>query len=399
MRFPKHPAASGVLCALAATTVLLAAAGCTSNEPRTSDDKSDGGRTKGGIAVSATDDTCAVSTTKAPSGTLVFDVTNDGSKVTEFYLYRADGKTIAGEVENIGPGLTRQLVVRAQPGTYTTACKPGMSGDGIRGRFTVTGSGTANAGADQRLLDQAAGRYRAYVTGEVDKLLSGTKQFVTAYKAGRFDRARELYAPVRAHWERIEPVAESFGDLDPKMDLREADLEEGQTWTGWHLLEKDLWWPAGAPAAKRLTDTDRAKYADQLLTDTRDLHRRVATLKYQPDQMANGAKELLDEVATGKVTGEEEIWSHTDLYDFQANVEGARFAFDSLRPVVNKKDPALGKVIEQRFAALQKDLDQYRRGDGFVSYTDLSKTQVKQLSDSVNALAEPLSRLTATVLV
>ncbi|MFD2081223.1 iron uptake system component EfeO [Actinopolymorpha cephalotaxi] len=399
MPFPKRPAAPAVLCALAATTVLLASAGCTSNEPQPSADRGDGGRAKGGITVSASDDTCAVSATSAKSGTLVFEVTNDGSKVTEFYLYRADGTAIAGEVENIGPGLTRRLVVRAQPGTYTTACKPGMSGEGIRARFTVTGSGTANAGADQRLLDQAAGRYRAYVTGEVGKLLGGTKQFVTAYKAGEYDRARELYAPVRAHWERIEPVAESFGDLDPKMDLREADLAEGQTWTGWHLLEKDLWWPAGAPASKRLTDPERAKYADQLLADTRDLHARVATLKYQPDQMANGAKELLDEVATGKVTGEEEIWSHTDLYDFQANVEGARVAFDSLRPVVNTKDPALGRVIEQRFTALQKDLDRYRRGDGFVSYTDLSKAQVKRLSDSVNALAEPLSRLTAAVLV
>ncbi|GAA2758283.1 iron uptake system protein EfeO [Actinopolymorpha rutila] len=399
MCVPKHPAAPAVLCALAATTILLASAGCTSNEPRTSADRGDGGRAKGGIAVSSTDDTCSVSTTRAASGTLVFDVTNDGSKVTEFYLYRADGKTIAGEVENIGPGLTRQLVVRAQPGTYTTACKPGMSGDGIRAKFTVTGSGRAVAGADQRLLDQAAARYRSYVTSEVDKLLSGTKQFVAAYKAGQYDRARELYAPVRVHWERIEPVAESFGDLDPKMDLREADLAQGQTWTGWHLLEKDLWWPADAPGAQRLTDAERTKYADQLLADTRDLRKRVATLEYQPDQLANGAKELLDEVATGKVTGEEEIWSHTDLYDFQANVDGAREAFDALRPVVDKKDPALGKVIEQRFTVLRKQLGEYRRGDGFVSYTDLSQAQVKQLSDSVNALAEPLSRLTATILV
>ncbi|MGW0229388.1 iron uptake system protein EfeO [Actinopolymorpha singaporensis] len=399
MRLPKHPPVPAVLCVLAAAAVMLASAGCTSNEPRTSAGRGDGEGAKGGITVSATDDACSVSTTEAPSGTLVFDVTNDGSKVTEFYLYRADGKTIAGEVENIGPGLTRQLVVRAQPGTYTTACKPGMSGDGIRARFTVTGSGTAVTGADQRLLDQAAARYRSYVAAEAGRLLSGTKQFVAAYKAGQYDRARELYAPVRVHWERIEPVAESFGDLDPKMDLREADLAAGQTWTGWHLLEKDLWWPADARGAQRLTDAERAKYADQLLADTGDLRQRVATLNYQPDQLANGAKELLDEVATGKVTGEEEIWSHTDLFDFQANIDGARVAFDALRPVVDRKDPALGSVIEHRFAALQKQLGEYRRGDGFVSYTDLSQTQVKQLSDSVNALAEPLSRLTATVLV
>ena len=391
MQLPKLPAALTATSAAA----LLVMTGCTSNQPQAGDQ----GSGDGTVAVSSTDDECSVSTDEAPSGTLVFDVTNDGSKVTEFYLYREDGKTIAGEVENIGPGLNRQLVLKAEPGSYVTACKPGMKGAGIRGDFTVTGSGEAVSGTDQHLLDQATGTYRAYVQREVDALVAGTQEFVTAYKSGQDDKARALYAPVRTHWERIEPVAESFGDLDPKMDLREADLEEGQTWTGWHLLEKDLWWPSDEPRRERLTGAERARYADRLLADTRDLHDRVADLTYQPDQMANGAKELLDEVATGKVTGEEEAWSHTDLYDFQANVEGAKVAFDGLRPIVDKKDPALGNLIGQRFADLQKLLDHYRRGDGFVSYTELSPQQVKELSDAVNALAEPLSRLTATVLV
>ena len=45
------------------------------------------------------------------------------------------------------------------------------------------------------------------------------------------------------HYERIEPVAESFGDLDPALDARQADIEEGKEWTGWHKIEKDLWQP------------------------------------------------------------------------------------------------------------------------------------------------------------
>jgi iron uptake system component EfeO len=123
----------------------------------------------------------------------------------------------------------------------------------------------------------------------------------------------------------------------------------------------------------------------------------VQKLSFTVDQIGNGAKSLLDEVATGKVTGEEEIWSHTDLYDFQANVDGARVAFEGLLPVLQQKDPVLAKQIQQRFAELQKLLDRYKKGSGFVSYTHLSQPQVKQLSDAVNALSEPLSRLTAAV--
>ena len=100
---------------------------------------------------------------------------------------------------------------------------------------------------------------------------------------------------------------------------------------------------------------------------------------------------------SGKVTGEEEIWSHTDLWDFQANVDGARVAWEGLRPILKKRDAALDSQIQLRFAELAKLLDQHKRGDGFVTYDTLTKAQVKALSDAVNALSEPLSKVTAAV--
>jgi iron uptake system component EfeO len=368
-------------------------AACTSNSTGT--DTGDG-RT---IDVTSSDKVCELSAEKAPSGRLVFKVENTGSKVTEFYLYAADGKRIIGEAENIGPGLSRSLVVNAPAGKYVPACKPGMTGQGIRSTFTVTESGEKNnaSAAVQKQVDDANAAYQEYVEDESTQLLAGTKQFVAAYKAGDDARARTLYPTVRVHWERIEPVAESFGDLDPKMDAREADLEQGQEWTGWHRLEKDLWPPADQQYTP-LTETERATYADQLLADTETLHGRVEKLTFTVDQIGNGAKSLLDEVATGKVTGEEEIWSHTDLYDFSANVDGARVAFEGLRPVLRVKEPALEKQIAQRFSALEAMLDRYRVGaEGFVSYDKLTTKQVKELSDAVNALSEPLSHVTAAV--
>jgi iron uptake system component EfeO len=179
------------------------------------------------------------------------------------------------------------------------------------------------------------------------------------------------------------------------MDLREADLEEGQHWTGWHRLEKDLWPPAKGYAA--LTPAERATYADDLIENTQDLHERVQTTTYDVTQLANGSKELMDEVATGKVTGEEETWSHTDLYDFQANVDGAKAAFELLEPILESKDAELEEQIDERFDDLQALLDGYRQGDGFVSYDTVTEAQRKELSDAVNALAEPLSKITGVV--
>jgi iron uptake system component EfeO len=390
--------------ALAVALPFLAA--CTENaEPSAA---GSGGGSGGGdpraLTVESTDDGCEVSSTKAPAGTLTFDVTNSGSQVTEFYLLGEDGLRIVSEVENIGPGLSREMTVNAPAGTYLTACKPGMQGEGIRADFTVTesddGSQPSVSADDQQLVDQATANYAAYVNDQADQLLDKTTQFVQAYEAGDDDKARALYPVARTHWERIETVAESFGDLDPKMDLREADLEPGATWTGWHLLEKDLWPQRAAQDGgyTPLTQAQRSTYADDLLANTTTLDQRVGDLTYTVDQIANGSRGLLEEVATGKVTGEEEYWSRTDLWDFQANVDGARVGYEGLKPILEQKDPELATQLDTRFADLQTLLDAQRDGDGFVTYDQLTPEQVKALSDAVNALSEPLSKLTAAVL-
>ena len=377
--------------ALAAALAVAALAGCTRNQPA-------GAASDGAITVTAADDSCAVSASTVRSGTSTFSVTNTGSRATEFEILAKDGLTIVGELENIGPGLTRSLSVQAQPGSYTTLCKPGMTGSGVgKAAFTVTGKAVELSGDSQQLAAQAATRYRSYVRDQADQLLTATKAFAADYTAGDTAAAKSAYPTARAYYERIEPIAESFGDLDPQLDARVGDVAKGDEWTGWHRIEQDLW----APGSKALDAAGRAKAADFLVTRTQDLKDRVdaSSFTVTADAISNGAIGLLDEVAKSKITGEEEAYSHTDLWDFKANVEGAEVAYRGVRDIAETKDPALVKTLDARFAALDALLAKYGSLEkGFTSYTDLSKADVKTLSDSVNALAEPLSRLTATVL-
>ncbi len=356
----------------------LALAGCTGKPTETAD----------AIKVTANDSSCTLSATTAATGNVTFEISNSGSKTNEFYLY-AGGDRVIGEVENIGPGLTRRLVVDVpEAGNYTTACKPGMTGDGIRGGFTVTGDSRKPADTDGKLAAATAG-YQRYVASEADALLAKTGEFVAAVKAANVAEAKRLYPAARTHWERIEPVAESFGDLDPLTDGREDTLEPGQALTGWHRLERDLWRDGLQP--------DSAAMADELLRNVQEVVNRAKTVQFTPVQLANGAKGLLDEVATGKVTGEEERYSHTDLWDFRANVEGAEAAVAALRPVVLDREPALVPKLDARFAAVNQALTALRAGDGYVLYNALSPAQVKDLSEKVDALAEPLSTVAGVV--
>ncbi|MFI6996698.1 iron uptake system protein EfeO [Nocardia sp. NPDC050175] len=344
----------------------------------------------GDIAVTADDSTCAVAKDSAETGTVTFRIANNGTKVTEFYVY-GTGERVIGEVENIGPGLTRQLIVSVpDPGKYQTACKPGMVGDGIRHDFTVTGE--AQKRDETGKLAEAADGYKRYLVSQVTALQETTKSFVAAIKSGDIASAKKQYPVARTYYERIEPVAESFPDnLDPRLDLREADVVPGDKWTGFHRLEKDLWTQGLQP--------DTNQMADQLLTDIGELVAGVNAAAYtvDPVQVAGGAQGLLDEIARTKITGEEDTFSHTDLWDFQANVDGSQAAIASLRPILDERNADLGTQIDRRFAELDSELAKYRQGDGHVSYETVNNDQRAALARQIDALSAVVSQVQGVV--
>jgi iron uptake system component EfeO len=375
---------AAVVSAAGAITAAVTLAGCTSTAPQSAAPGE-----PGPITVKAADTACDVSANTAPAGKINFSINNSGTKTTEFYLY-GTGDRIMGEVENIGPGLTRQLIVEVPDGgTYTTACKPGMVGDGIRAPFTVTGSAARSVDENAKLAEATAG-WKRYVTSQVDALVPKTQEFVDAVKKGDVATAKTLFPVSRTYWERIEPVAESFGDIDPKIDGREDDERDpGVQWTGYHRLEKDLWVTGPQP--------DSNAIADQLMVDIKDLQSRIPPLSFTPVELANGAKELLDEVATGKITGEEDRYSHTDLWDFKANVEGSQGAVSALRPVIDDKDKQLGSTLDERFKAVDDLLATYQTADGYKLYSDLTDADKKKMTEVVDALAEPVSQVSGVV--
>lgn len=232
--------------------------------------------------------------------------------------------------------------------------------------------------------------YQQFALEQMDQFLIETEKFVELFKAGDIEGAKAAYAPARMYFERSEPIAESFGDLDPRIDGRLADIEEEgkgkEEWSGYHKLEYALW--------EESTIAGYETVADQLLADTKELHALVQTVEVTPELMITGAVDLLNEVSTSKISGEEEIYSHTDLYDFKANIEGAEKIFEILRPKLEAKDAALVAMLDEKFKAVDDLLANHATADGgYVSYLDLTDADTKALAAAVNQLGEPLSQM------
>jgi len=256
------------------------------------------------------------------------------------------------------------------------------------GKAGTTAGKTAEQGKTD--LSKETSEYKKYVEGQIDMLLKDTENFAQLLKTGKLDEAKKVYPLIRMAYERSEPIAESFGESDIKIDYRLVDFKEEfkneEGWKGFHRIEKILW--------EQNTTKGTEKYAEDLVNDIKELKAKIATIEVTPDLMVTGAIDLLNEVSTQKITGEEEVFSHTDLYDFRANIEGAQKIFELFRPKLEQKDAKLVTTLDTEFKAVNALLDKYMTDDKhYKLYTELTKEDTKALAEAVTKLGEPLSQM------
>ena len=238
------------------------------------------------------------------------------------------------------------------------------------------------------LASTAVEAYRAYLERQSARLLRRSHRFVAALLAGELERARTLFAWSREPYEAIQPVVGAFEDLDLAIDARVNDVPP-TAWTGFHRIEEALW------VQRSLARMDPV--AVKLRTDVEKLCRRLRTVPLDPAGIASGATELLGTITSSKIIGEEDRYSHTDLWDIQANVDGAQVAFTALAGLIEARDAELAKELRGRFADVEATLDRYRSGDGFVLSTKLTREDTRRLSQAIDALGEPFSRVAGLV--
>ena len=335
---------------------------------------------------------CRPDATVLRAGAVTFTIANkDATAVSEVELLSA--QRIVGEKDNIPPGFTGTFTVTVSAGSYTLYC-PGADPE----RRTLTVTGRSSGSKDDTLAQQlaeATKSYGDYVTGQIDALLVASRRLANALSGTNLAAAQRAYIAARPFYEKIEPVAESFvvgtDSIDADLDAREGDVPAAK-WRGFHRIEKALF------RTKSLAGT--AHYGDLLVADAKRLKKLTSGLAFQPTELANGAQELLDEVAAGKITGEEERYSHIDVLDIANNVEGAQQAFAELQPAVHRIDAELAGTITAAFDRLDKLVDSYRTSSnpsGFVYYGALTRADKTRLAAAVKAVQEPLSRVAAKV--
>ncbi|WP_337049511.1 iron uptake system protein EfeO [Serratia fonticola] len=336
------------------------------------------------VLVTVNDKQCEPMQLTLPAGKTQFVVHNTSQKNLEWEILK--GVMVVEERENIAPGFTQKMTANLEPGEYDMTC--GLLSN-PKGKLVVTAAGVVADGKPNVMdLVGPIAEYKVYVTKEVEGLVKQTKLFTDAIKAGDVAQARKLYAPTRQHYERIEPIAELFSDLDGSIDAREDDYEkkaEDPKFTGFHRLEKALF--------ADNTTKGMNEYADGLYKDTLELQKRIGELTFPPSKVVGGAAGLIEEVAASKISGEEDRYSRTDLWDFQANVDGAQKIVNLLRPLLEKANQPLLAKIDANFKTVDTILAKYKTAEGYESYEKLTTADRNAMKGPITTLAEDLSQL------
>lgn len=342
----------------------------------------------GTVNIAVNDAQCEPMELTVPSGKTTFNILNNSARKLEWEIL--EGVMVVDERENIAPGLTDKMTVTLLPGEYAMTC--GLLTN-PRGKLIVTDSGfqAPENLADMSKLAQPLADYKVYVQGEAKVLVEKTDAFVAAVKAGEIDKAKAMFADTRVHYERIEPIAELFGELDPAIDAREDDFKTvtDPEFTGFHRIEYALWEEKSVDGVKDI--------ADKLSADVKALAAEIDALNFPPHKVVGGAAVLIEEVAGSKISGEEDRYSKTDLSDFKANVEGAEKIVELFRAVINEKDPALLQTVDGNLKTVNDILAKYKTADGFQTYDKLSEEDRKNLAAPINTLAEELAKFRGTL--
>lgn len=325
---------------------------------------------------------CEPNALEVPAGPARFRIVNRSDRAVEWEIL--DGVLVVEERENIAPGLSQVINATLAPGDYAITC--GLLSN-PRGTLKVLPTAASEAASKAGpTLTQFVGplsEYRVYLNQQSRLLLQGIASLQEALAAGDLSQAKAAYAAARLPYQRLAATAQRFAELDNRLNARADYYEQRErdpAFGGFHRIEQDLF-AAGSTAGL-------APVAARLQQDATALRDAVLGQSLPPEQLSGNAARLLYNLASTRISGEEERYSQLVLPGFAANLEGTRKVIELLRPLLSKGHQDLQQRLDAQVQALAEAL-----GDQQGSYASLTDADRDHIAKAAQALGDSLDQV------
>ncbi|MEU6351897.1 EfeM/EfeO family lipoprotein [Streptomyces sp. NPDC047072] len=330
---------------------------------------------------------CGRGWTSPVSGVQVFDLHNPSDGAAEVFLEDPASQAVYGEVEDIGPGTTRELTVRVGKGSYAFKCVPDDA-DAVTGptvRIATGKRGPAAAPITEHDLIPPALAYQKWVGDGLAEVVRLTSRLRDDIDRGDLARARTDWLPAHLEYERLGAAYDAFGDADAAINATDAGLAGGvrdKDFTGFHRIEYGLWHGQSATTLRAPVDA-----LVEAVTSLRD---SWAQTRMDPAQLGLRAHEILENTVQFELTGRTDYGSGSNLATARANLDGTREVLSRLRPLLATRYADLAG-LEGELDQAGRRLDGFRHGSGWTPLDRLSRTQREDVNAVLGDLVERLA--------
>ncbi|MHC3472711.1 EfeM/EfeO family lipoprotein [Streptomyces sp. 7R007] len=330
---------------------------------------------------------CGRGWTRPVSGVQVFDLRNTSDGAAEVYLEDPRSQAVYGEVEDVGPGTTRQLTVRLGKGAYAFKCVPDDA-DAVTGptvRVAAGRAGPAAAPVTEHDLIPPSLAYQKWVGGGLAEVVRLTARLRDAIDRGDLAAARSAWLPAHLEYERLGAAYDAFGDADGQINATDAGLPDGvrdKGFTGFHRVEYGLWHGESATSLKA-----PAAALVKAVTGLRD---SWAQTRMDPAQLGLRAHEILENTVQFELTGRTDYGSGSNLATARANLDGTRQVLSRLRPLLTGRYaglPGLNREVDRA----AHTLDGLRHDGAWPPLDRLSRTRREDVNAVLGDLVERLA--------
>jgi iron uptake system EfeUOB component EfeO/EfeM len=345
--------------------------------------------TDGAVLVTVTDETCEPAELTVPAGKSTFRIHNASQRPLEWEIL--DGVMVLAERENITPGLNATLTERLKAGTYDITC--GLLSN-PRGRLTVVAtaaSEAAKAAPELRYFIGPLSEYQVYLSRRTNELIAATAALSETVAGGDVEGAKAAWLAARQPWRQMAPVTGRIGDLANSMDPLAEYLEKREAdpgFTGFHRIEYGLW-------AQGSTE-GLAPVASRLAAEAGTLKDRLKQVKLEPADLGGNAAALAGRVAD-QATGSQTPYSHGDLPEFSADLDGIAESALVVEPLVREADPATADALTAAIESARKTLDGFKVDGAFPSYDTIDDAGRKAISEAFARVAAAAGAINPTI--
>lgn len=230
--------------------------------------------------------------------------------------------------------------------------------------------------------------YLTFVNKELSEMVEQLEKLNQSIQKGQLAQAKAAYIQAHQHYETVRPIIVLFGNTDRTINSRAdyfLDKEKDYRFVGFHLVEYLLFSQQDLKAA--------LPASDELLLKGRDLQKRVLTETIEIPKLVQASADFIEMILETKLSGKENIYSQTDLFDMAANAKGSQVILDVISPFVEAKTLDQIKENDQK---INKIVQSYQLAKGqYAPYSQLKQQDKMTLYSLLTQQAELLATLRA----